>query len=65
MTGAGQGVGRGIALAIGHAGASVISTGRTLAKLEVVRDELGSGLPIAADMTDRVQIRGGDRKSVV
>ncbi len=58
VTGAGQGVGRGIALALGRAGASVVLTGRTLAKLEAVRDELGSGLPIAADMSDRAQLRG-------
>lgn len=57
VTGAGQGVGRGIALAMGRAGATVVLAGRTLAKLERVRDELGSGDPIAADMTDRAEIR--------
>lgn len=57
VTGAGQGVGRGIALALGRAGASVVLTGRTQSKLDAVRDELGSGLSIAADMTDRAEIR--------
>jgi meso-butanediol dehydrogenase/(S,S)-butanediol dehydrogenase/diacetyl reductase len=56
VTGAGQGVGRGIALALGRAGATVILTGRTRAKLEAVRDDLGSGLALEADMTDRAQI---------
>jgi NAD(P)-dependent dehydrogenase (short-subunit alcohol dehydrogenase family) len=58
VTGAGQGVGRGIAVAMGRAGARVFLTGRTRAKLERVRDELGSGVVIEADMTDRAQIRG-------
>jgi len=58
VTGAGQGVGRGIAIALSRAGATVVLTGRTLSKLEAVRDELGAGHPIAADMTDRAQIRG-------
>ena len=58
MTGAGQGVGRGIAIALARAGAQVVLTGRTLAKLERVREEIGGGIAIAADMSDRVQIRG-------
>jgi len=58
VTGAGQGVGRGIAVAMGRAGARVFLTGRTRAKLERVRDEIGSGVALEADMTDRAQIRG-------
>ncbi len=58
VTGAGQGVGRGIALALGRAGATVYLTGRTQAKLDAVRSALGSGVAIAADMTDRAQIAG-------
>lgn len=57
VTGAGQGVGRGIALALGRAGARVVLTGRTQLKLDAVRDELGGGLAVCADMTDRAQIR--------
>lgn len=56
VTGAGQGVGRGIAIALGRAGALVVFAGRTLAKVEAARDELGGGLALAADMTDRAQI---------
>lgn len=57
VTGAGQGVGRGIAVALARAGAFVVLTGRTLAKLERVRDEAGRGLALEADMTDRARIR--------
>src|SRR5690606_37808857 len=57
VTGAGQGVGRGIAIALARAGASVVLTGRTCAKLERVRDEIGGGLALEADMTDRARIR--------
>lgn len=56
VTGAGQGVGRGIAIALARAGATVVLTGRTRAKLERVKAEIGSGLPIEADMTDRAEI---------
>ncbi|MFO0690608.1 MAG: SDR family oxidoreductase [Myxococcota bacterium] len=56
VTGAGQGVGRGIAIALARAGAQVVLTGRTLAKLERVAAEIGGGLPLEADMTERAQI---------
>ena len=36
VTGAGRGIGRGIALQLGQAGATVYITGRTSASLEVV-----------------------------
>lgn len=56
VTGAGQGVGRGIAIAFARAGARVVLTGRTLAKLERVAGEIGGGLALEADMTERAQI---------
>lgn len=57
VTGAGQGVGRGIAVALSRAGASLLLVGRTAAKLETVADELRAeggraeilGLDIVAD----------------
>ena len=61
VTGAGQGVGRGIALALGAAGARVVLIGRTRSKLDAVAGELRAGgaeaLAIVADATDRAQIR--------
>lgn len=56
VTGAGQGVGRGIAIALGEAGATVVIVGRTASKLARVRDEMFGVLPLVADMTDRFQI---------
>ncbi|MEZ5742498.1 MAG: SDR family oxidoreductase [Sphingomonadaceae bacterium] len=41
ITGAGQGVGQGIALALSAAGASVVLAGRTLEKVEKVATEIG------------------------
>jgi 2-hydroxycyclohexanecarboxyl-CoA dehydrogenase len=40
VTGAGQGLGRGIALVLAERGASVVLNGRTPAKLAAVRDEI-------------------------
>jgi NAD(P)-dependent dehydrogenase (short-subunit alcohol dehydrogenase family) len=40
VTGAGQGVGRGVALALADAGASVLLMGRTATKLDTVREEI-------------------------
>ena len=61
VTGAGQGVGRGIALALGAAGARVALIGRTRSKLDAVADELrrgdGHAVAIVADATDRAHIR--------
>ena len=61
VTGAGQGVGRGIALALGAAGARVVLVGRTLSTLNAVADELraagGEAMAVVADATDRTQIR--------
>jgi meso-butanediol dehydrogenase/(S,S)-butanediol dehydrogenase/diacetyl reductase len=57
VTGAGQGMGRGIALALAAEGARVALVGRTLAKLDAVaaevRDRGGDALAVAADVSDR------------
>lgn len=60
VTGAGQGVGRGIALALAAEGARVALVGRTLRKLEAVRDEViargGIAAAFACDVGDKAQI---------
>ncbi len=57
VTGAGQGVGRGIALALGKAGAAVVVTGRTLEKCERTVGEIeaagGKALALACDVSIR------------
>jgi meso-butanediol dehydrogenase / (S,S)-butanediol dehydrogenase / diacetyl reductase len=54
VTGAGQGVGRGIAAALAEAGSRVALVGRTLAKVEAVQREIadqgGEALAIGADV---------------
>ncbi|MEH6634218.1 MAG: SDR family oxidoreductase [Halioglobus sp.] len=54
VTGAGQGVGRGIALALAAEGARVAVTGRTLEKLEatcaVIKERGGEALPVVCDV---------------
>ena len=54
VTGAGQGVGQGIALALAGEGAKVAVTGRTLAKLEatcaLIADRGGDAFPIVCDV---------------
>src|SRR5579859_6712850 len=42
VTGAGQGLGRAIAMVLAERGASVVITGRTASKLEAVEKEIGS-----------------------
>ncbi|WP_405136492.1 SDR family NAD(P)-dependent oxidoreductase [Nocardia sp. NBC_01388] len=60
VTGAGQGIGRGIALALTREGASVALVGRTLAKCEKVVDEItsfgGKAIALECDVTDRDRI---------
>jgi 2-hydroxycyclohexanecarboxyl-CoA dehydrogenase len=57
VTGAGQGIGRGIALALAKEGASVAVAGRTLSKCVDVAKELEAvgarALPLACDVADR------------
>jgi 2-hydroxycyclohexanecarboxyl-CoA dehydrogenase len=60
VTGAGQGVGRGTALALAREGACVALAGRTVSKCEAVAAEIdafgGSSIALACDVTDRIQI---------
>jgi meso-butanediol dehydrogenase/(S,S)-butanediol dehydrogenase/diacetyl reductase len=54
VTGAGQGVGQGIALALAAEGARVAVTGRTLQKLqatcELIQQRGGEALPVVCDV---------------
>jgi NAD(P)-dependent dehydrogenase (short-subunit alcohol dehydrogenase family) len=56
ITGAGQGVGQGIALALATEGVSVVVAGRTLAKVEAtaetIRERGGQALALACDVKD-------------
>jgi 2-hydroxycyclohexanecarboxyl-CoA dehydrogenase len=60
VTGAGQGVGRGIALALAAEGARVVVAGRTLDKVERVAKEIaergGSALPVRCDVMVRANV---------
>ena len=60
VTGAGQGIGRGTALALAKEGATVALAGRTLSKCEAVAAEIadlgGTALPIACDVGVRAQV---------
>lgn len=60
VTGAGQGVGRGIALALASEGCAVAVAGRTGSKLESVTKEIeqrgGHAIPIVCDVADGEQI---------
>lgn len=60
VTGAGQGVGRGVALALAREGAAVALAGRTVAKCDAVAEEIlgfdGTALALACDVTDRAQV---------
>jgi NAD(P)-dependent dehydrogenase (short-subunit alcohol dehydrogenase family) len=60
VTGAGQGVGRGIALALAEQGAAVAAVGRTPEKVErtarEIRDRAGTAFPFRCDVADREQV---------
>jgi NAD(P)-dependent dehydrogenase (short-subunit alcohol dehydrogenase family) len=60
VTGAGQGVGRGIALAMAAEGAAVAVVGRTVAKLEhtcaEIRERGGKALPVECDVKDAASL---------
>jgi 2-hydroxycyclohexanecarboxyl-CoA dehydrogenase len=60
VSGAGQGIGRGIALALATDGARVVVAGRTLDKVERVAKEIaergGTALPVRCDVTVRADV---------
>ncbi|WP_440220070.1 SDR family NAD(P)-dependent oxidoreductase [Dietzia sp. MNB45] len=60
VTGAGQGVGRGIALALAESGAAVVLVGRTLRTLESVAEEIratgGTADSLVIDITDETAV---------
>ncbi|MCB1038850.1 MAG: SDR family oxidoreductase [Acidimicrobiales bacterium] len=60
VTGAGQGIGRGVALALAGEGARVALVGRTEAKVQAVAEEVGqrggSAWAIHCDVSDRAQV---------
>jgi len=60
VTGAGQGVGEGIAFALCDQGASVVAAGRTLEKVEATVAEIGKrggrGLAVECDVNDAASL---------
>jgi NAD(P)-dependent dehydrogenase (short-subunit alcohol dehydrogenase family) len=68
VTGAGQGVGRGVALAIAREGAKVAVLGRTVSKCDVVATEIagrgGEALAIECDVEHRDQIEASVERVV-
>jgi NAD(P)-dependent dehydrogenase (short-subunit alcohol dehydrogenase family) len=63
VTGAGRGLGRGIALALGQAGAEVLLNSRSPAELDAVAAEIaaagGAAKPLPFDVTDPAAMRAG------
>jgi NAD(P)-dependent dehydrogenase (short-subunit alcohol dehydrogenase family) len=68
VTGAGQGVGHGIALALADQGSDVAVVGRTLAKVEAVADEVrGRGvkaIAVGCDVMERDQVEAAIEQTV-
>jgi NAD(P)-dependent dehydrogenase (short-subunit alcohol dehydrogenase family) len=68
VTGAGQGVGRGIALALAAEGAAIGLAGRTADKLEAVADEIagrgGKAVTVVCDVTSDTQVEGAVGETV-
>ena len=68
VTGAGQGVGRGIALALAKEGASVVVVGRTLDKCIRTADELkatgANAIAMACDVGKREQVDAVVEKTI-
>ncbi len=68
VTGAGQGVGRGIALALAAEGARVMSAGRTLAKVQDTAAQIaergGEAAAVAADVKEESDIHGAVHATV-
>ncbi|MCJ2109418.1 SDR family oxidoreductase [Methylobacterium sp. E-041] len=56
VTGAGSGLGRVVALALGRAGYAVVLAGRRRAALDVVAGEIGAALVVEADVTDPASV---------
>jgi len=61
ITGAGQGVGQGIAFALAKAGAAIVVSGRTQSKLDVTVDTIASlgarALPIVANVNEAADLK--------
>ena len=65
ITGGGQGLGRGIAIALSAAGFRVAVLGRTLSKLEATAELCaGECLPLACDLIDPDQVRAAFAKVI-
>src|SRR3989338_6873251 len=60
ITGAGRGIGRGIAIAMAKAGSSVVLASRNQSELEntakIINESGGTALPIKTDISDEKQI---------
>jgi len=61
VTGASRGIGRGIALGLGKAGATVYVTGRSLSSIDSTEAELGGNL---VDLVTEIKSLGGDAIAV-
>ncbi len=68
VTGAGQGVGQGIAYALAAEGAKIAAAGRTESKLQASCEEIGrrgsEGLPIVCDVMDAQQVEDCVQRAV-